>query len=230
MCDPMSLIGGAISIAASAMQAQQQAAYQNAVNEQNRKAYEISKNAREAELARQAQMEADAAVNWNETAANLTRENSDQTRDDAAQEFVQKLEDTPGAVQEGQLLSGQQYANDTIKGEIAKAANTAAADARKRIEAMAKLSAYGTTDAARSFQIGDNADFLTTLSGLRRGSLGVSQQEQNIAPAQVYQGNGGFADILSGVGGVVSSHGGRTVSSGSPAASAAVAAGRAGLY
>jgi len=208
MCDPMSIIGGLVSVAASAMQAKQQQAYQNTVNEQNKKAFQISKDAREAELVRQAAMEGDAASAWANTTDNLSRVNSDQDRDVAAQEFVQKLEDTPGAVQEGQLLSGQQYANDTIRTEIAKQANTAAVDARKRIAAMAQLSAYGTADANRSIQLGDNADFLTTLSGLRRGSLGVSNQEQNIAPAQVFQGSGGMADILSGVGGVISGFGG----------------------
>jgi hypothetical protein len=210
MCDPASLIGGVISMAASAMQARQQQQYQNEINRQNQKAFEISRKARQDELARQSAMEAQAANNWQDTTTALSRDDAEATQSELKDDFVQDVEAQPKAVSMGELLPGQQFASEAVKGEIGKAANAAAVDTRRRIEALAQLSAFGGADLSRGTTIGQNADFLTTLSGIRRGSLGVSQQEQNIAPAQVHQGSGMMADLLSGAGGLVSGLGSRT--------------------
>lgn len=208
MCDPLSLIGGAASIAGAAMNAQAQAAYVDAQNRANREAYEISKRAREAELARQAQYEADALAAWDKTAEALGADKHDEARAEAEQAFMQTFDQQPSAIPEGHLLSGQQYASDEIKNEIARRANKEAAESRKRIQALAALTAYGNADQTRGTTLNENADFLSTLNGLRRGSLGVSQQEQNISPAMVSPGSTIFGDVLSGVGGIVSSYGG----------------------
>lgn len=230
MCDPVSLIGGALSIGASVMQAQAQMQYQAEVNRQNRIAYENSKKAREAEMARQDAFEKQAADQWGATVDALSADSQATAQDAAVEDFKGNMDDLPSTLQEGQLLSGQEYANDTIKTEIATRANAAAADARRRIEALAKLSSANTVAAQRNTSLGDNANFLTTLNGLRRGSLTVSGQEQNIAPAQVTMGSTALADIMSGAGGIVSSYGGGTRSPSSPAVSASIAAGQGGLY
>jgi hypothetical protein len=208
MCDIAGIIGAVASIAGAAMQAQAQAAFQSAQNQANKDAYEISKKAREDELARQAQYEQEAASYWDQTATALDKTGYEADQQAAQDEFMQTFDDQVSTQPEGQLLSGQQFANDTIKQEIAARSSVAAADARRRVEALSKLASYGTADATRGLAIGGNADLLTTLNGIRRGSLGVSQFEQNISPAQVYMGNTLFADVLSGAGGIISSKSG----------------------
>lgn len=212
------------------MQASSQAAFVEAQNKANRDAYDISKKARESEIARQQQFENEAASYWDQTADSLGAEDHDEKRAEAEQDFVKAFEERPTSQPEGQLLSGQDSANETIKTEIASRANTAAADARRRVEALAKLSAYGTAGNDRAALLGTTSDKLATLNGIRRGSLGVSGQEQNISPAQVSQGGSGVADILSGVGGIVSGFGGGKRVPYSPAASSAISRGVPGLY
>lgn len=199
-----------MSVGASAMQASAQRKFVNAQNDANNKAYAISKKAREDELARQAGYEKEAASYWDRATTELAPATADADRAAATSEFMKNFDEMPTTQPEGQFLSGQEFANDTIKTEIASRANTAAADARRRVQALAKLTSYGATDLKRSTSLGGSADLLQTLNGIRRGSLGASAGEQNIAPAQVTQGKSTFADILSGAGGIVSSMGGKT--------------------
>lgn len=208
MClDPVSMIGMGLSLAGSMAQASSQAAYVNAQNKANRDAYEISKKAREAELVRQKQFEDEAAGYWNDTADALGSEDFSTDKDAATNQFMDTFDQMSSAIGEGELLSGQQFASDEVKTEIAARANKAAVDARKRVQALAALTGGDNAFMGRSFNLNDTANTLSTLNTLRRGSLGVSNQEQNIAPAQVSQGSSIFGDVLSGVGGMVTQKG-----------------------
>lgn len=230
MCDIASILGGMISIAGSAMQAQQQAAFVNAQNDANKQAYELSRQARMDELARQQRMERDAASYWDRATEDMTADAYKADKDESVDKFLENYDDMASAFagEEGQLLSGQRFTNETMQQEIAARTAGAAQDARERVKALAALSSYGNVDLNRSQTMGDTANWLSTLNNIRRGSLGVSGFEQNISPAQIYQGGSGMGDILSGAGSIVSGYGGRT--SRSPAAMAAFNAGRAGLY
>lgn len=208
MCvDPMTLIGTAISLAGTAAQAAQQSAMVNAQNKTNRDAYEISKRAREAEQARQSVYERQAADDWASTTEALSKDRYDATKAQNEQDFMQDFDAAQGAVQEGELLSGQEFASDAVKTEIAARSNKAAQEARSRVKALAALTGTDLTGANRGFILGNNADKLGTLNSLRRGSLGVSNQEQNIAPAQVNQGSSLMGDVLSGAGGIIAQRG-----------------------
>ena len=208
MClDPATMIGMGLSLAASAAQASSQAAFVNAQNKANRDAYEISKKAREAELARQKQFETEAADYWNQTADSLDATDYGAGQDQAADKFLTEYDQMDSAIGEGELLSGQQFASNEIKTEIAARANKASADARKRIQALAALTGGDNAGLNRSFLLNDTANTLSTINTLRRGSLGVSNQEQNISPAQVNQGSSIFGDVLSGVGGMLTQKG-----------------------
>lgn len=208
MCDVAGILGAVLSVAASAMQAQQQAAFQSAQNQANNDAYSMSKKAREDELARQQSYEKEAAGYWDRTTADLTADKYDDSQKQAEDDFMSAFDQLEDTMPEGELLPGQKYATDEVKSEIASRANSAAADARRRVQNLAALASYGAVDQQRNTALGNNANMLTTLNGIRRGSLGVSQQEQNISPAQVSMGGGGeMADVLSGAGGLVSSAG-----------------------
>jgi hypothetical protein len=113
------------------------------------------------------------------------------------------------SVRDGQLLSGQEFADGDVLQTIAAQSNKAAGDARKRVQALAALTAFDATGQNRAFTLADNADKLGTLGGMRRGSLGVSNQEQNIAPAQVgYSGSDALGNVLTGVGNNLAYNGG----------------------
>lgn len=209
MCDVMGILGMGLSLAGSMMQAQQQQAYINAQNQANQQAFQIARKAREAERARQAEFTQQAEQNWQDTSAKLSRDQSDADRDTSADKFMAEYDTLPNQFKDdGYLLSGQNTASGEVQQAIAAKTSNAAADARKRVQALAQLTGYRDTDQLRAGGLQTGADFLSTLNGLRRGSLAVAQQEQSISPGVVSQGGGSMGGILSGVGGLVAKAGG----------------------
>lgn len=212
MCEPLTIAGLVMSAAGTAASAMSQNAYVEAQQQAQREAYEMSKRAREQEQARQAQFEQEAATNWDTSRQRLTADQQTANRDRASETFMQRWDQArpEGMSLEGAYLSGQNNADDTVKREIAARTAEGAADARRRVQALANLNAYGTAETGNNRVISDLTNSLTTINGLRRGSLGVSQQEQSISPAQVSQGSGGMmGSILSGLGGLATRGGAR---------------------
>lgn len=208
MCvDPLTLLGMGLSVAGSAAQASSAASYTNAVNKANADAYAISKAARDAELARQKTYETQASDYWNTTSKKMDAANYETNQQQAADQFMTAYDGMDTAIASGELLSGQGFASDEVKADIAASANKAAAEARQRIAALAKLSGGATTAQGRSIGLNENANQLGIINSLRQGSLGVSQQEQNISPATVTKGSTIMGDILSGVGGLATQYG-----------------------
>lgn len=201
------MIGMGLSVASSAMQASAQQQMVNAQNKANRDAYEISKRAREAEQVRQAAFEKQASDNWTSTLNQMDQQRYNDAKQTAENQFMQQNDALPSALNDGQLLSGQEYASDAVKTEIAQRSNKAATEARSRIKALAALTGADAASLGRNFNLSSNADQLGTINSLRRGSLGVSNQEQNISPAQVSQGSSVFGDVLSGIGGIMTQRG-----------------------
>lgn len=204
MCDPLTLGGLALSTAGAVGNAQTQNSYTNEVNRQNRIAYETSRAARDAEAVRQKDMEAEANAAYEATRNNLTRDKMDEGVDTRSQNFVQTLDAMPAAITTESRLPGQEGASVAVKEAITNRINREAADSRERIKAFSDLTAYGLTGADRAQGVSNTADFLSTLGGLRRGSLAVGQQEQEVRPADVTPGSGLLPALLSGLGGVVS--------------------------
>lgn len=208
MCvDPVTAIGMGLSVASSAIQASANSQYVNAQNKANRDAYEISKAARQAELARQKAFETEANDNWQNTLNRVSRDEYDQGAQEAETAFLDQFANMSAAVSDGQMLSGQNTASDAVRSEIAARTSKAASEARDRVKALAALTSYGTVGQGRAQDISSGADFLGTLNGLRRGSLAVSNQEQSISPASVTKGSTILGDVLGGVGGLVTQRG-----------------------
>jgi len=205
MCNPMLAIGTGLTLAGGISRGLTNRANQQAQSAVEKAAYLRSKKAREDELARQQTFEADANSGWANANAALNKTNYDTSREDAINEFMQTVDSRPSTVvPEGFLLSGQDNATSEVTGEIAARAAKAAQEARARIEALAKLTSYDSAALDRNLALGKNADLLTTINNMRRGSLGVSNAEQNIAAAQVIPGDNYLADILTGAGGSLS--------------------------
>jgi hypothetical protein len=208
MCDPISIAGLVMSTAGGAMKANQQRDYTNQVNAQNKAAADMSSQAREAERLRQAQFEREQTAVVDTTRENVSVENFNDTRQTRADSFMDMLDERPDALNEASRLAGQGDASGAVKESIARASSEEAAKTRERIKALAALTGYSGTQQDRSGAFGAAGADLSTIGGLRRGSLTVGNQEQQIPAASVRPGDSTFADMLSGAGGLFAASGG----------------------
>lgn len=181
----------------------------------------MSKAAREAERVRQRGFEGEATAAWDKSLAGLSPEDQTRRGEEAVKAFMAAYDTGQNDNVAGQFLSGQELAGDAVKADIAKSTAAAAAEARKRITALAGLSSYGNVETGNRIAVGGTNDLLTTLNGLRRGSLGVANQESSIQPASVSPGMGGvFGQILQGLGGAIGGMGGGTAAAATPVSAA----------
>lgn len=207
MCDLGTAAAIGLQAAGGAIKGREQADYVNAVNAENAKARRISEQARREEQARQARYDQQADVTFADALGNMSRTQGDAQTSDAAAAFLTDFDNASrtDAGQTGFLLSGQDASNADVKGWIAKEANKAATDARSRIAALATLTGQGAASRARGRDLQTAGDQFNTLSGLRNGSLQVSQMERSIPRAQVTAGSGALGDVLMGAGALAGS-------------------------
>ena len=209
MCSP--ILGIGLSVLGGIANGMQQASYVKAVNKANNQAYEISRAARQAEIGRQKAFENESMAAWQGNLANLGAAKQGENQDAAAAKFMTAYDADPRAAAanpDGQYLSGQQFAAPEIQAAVAGETAKAAADARKRVQALAKLTSYGQVETGNNQSISNTSNQLATIGGLRKGSLSVSQQEQSIQPAQVSPASFSLGDILGGFGSIASKGGG----------------------
>jgi len=204
MCDPLTLAGVALSTAGGAAQAQTNARYVDEVNRQNKVAYDMSRKARDAERVRQSAMEAQGAKTWEDTNAGLSREKFDAGKDAAAAQFMAAYDAPDVSPTLDARLPGQEAASVDVKNAVTARLNKAAADARERAKSIAEVLAFGSAGAERGRGLMDTNSDLQTLAGLRRGSLGVAAQEQDVRPATVTKGSSFIGDLLTGAGNLAS--------------------------
>lgn len=198
MCDPLTIAATAMSAAGAYGQAQTQANYVEGVDQANRDAYNISKMARQQERDRQDEYQDEADTAFADAKDATDRDSYDETQANAAADFVKTLSNRPDVLNQSQPVTDN--ASGDVKVDAARRVNKAAADSRARIEALSKLTGHGLTGQDRARTFGQTSDFLSTLGGLRRGSMEVANQEQNIPAATVTPGDSTFADLLSGGG------------------------------
>jgi hypothetical protein len=196
MCDPISM--AVASMGVGGLQARQQSQHVNAVNAQNTKAFQMSQNARETERARQADFQTEAEGSFSSTMDTMSRENFDTAQEGAAAEFTNMLDARPRALAPEGMLPGQAKASSAVQEDVNRRAATEAASSRERIKALAALSGFGNAGRGRAETFAGAGDFMSTLGGLRRGSLGVAEQEQQIPAATVRAPDSTFLDLLSG--------------------------------
>lgn len=206
MCDPVlgTIASAALSFGGQMIAASEQAAAVEAQNAAQRQAMELSRQARMAEIARQEKFEQEARAMWDQSREDLTRDARDTKQNTAEQQFQERFENQPNkALGDGMFLSGQQDASEPVRQVVAKQIADGAAEGRARAAALARLSAYGTVENQNNIGIAQTNANLQTLGGIRRGSLGVSQFEQNVPAARVFAPSTSVGDIISGVGGLV---------------------------
>lgn len=206
MCDPQLLIGAALSGAGGILRGQSNAAYVDTVNKAQKDAFNLSKNARTAEIGRQGVFENQSVDAVNGTVGALGKGTYDASREGAISDFMATLDQRPSSIPGGFTLSGQTGATPEVAQEIARRAAAAATEARDRVGSLAKLTSYDAASLDRTLALAKDADTLSTIGGFRRGSLGAAQMEQTIPAAQVTPNDNILADILSGTGGLVSGY------------------------
>lgn len=182
MCDPATAsaalaIGG--TVANTAYQYQVAGAQEKAVAQAN----QMSAAAQTRERERQQQFNQQAMSAWDGARTRLAPEQYEQTRQDATQQMLSRLQ-TMGSGQGPGLVADQPRASEEVRQVISRQTADAAARSRQQIEAAARLSAYDTTGQSRGLALNQNADLLSVLSGLRSGSLGAASVEQQVPAAQ----------------------------------------------
>ena len=198
------LIGMGLTAGGSLLEGVQKQQFTQAQIDSEKAAYQRSKQAREAELQRQDSYRQQGGEVFQATRAAVAPDANILARTNAEQKFMD-LYDSRGTTQpEGQYLSGQGGTTELIKSEIAKRASTAAADARARVQALAKVGSFDSAMQKSGLALQEGAGSINTLGGLRRGSLNVANQEGNIAPAQVAPGNNLLSPLMQMAGGAVS--------------------------
>jgi len=180
--------------------------YDNATRTADKQAYERSKAAREAEVGRQQGFETQASDFWTETANKLSLPAMEATRGQQQQAFMDSF-DAMSPAPEGMAIAGNDKASSEVQTEIARRVAGASAEARARVQNLAKLTSFDMAGADRSQSLNNNANLLQTINGLRQGSLGAAMQEGSIAGNQVFAPNTIIADILSGGGAALSGAG-----------------------
>lgn len=212
MCNPALLIPAALTMAGAGLHAYTNSSNQATASANEAKAFKVSRDARLAELKRQADFHATSQTALDNTTTALAKPAYEANQNASIADFMNTVDNSsPGVVPEGFKLQGQGDATTEISAEIAKRAATAAAEARTRVQALAKLGSYGAAGDAGNAALTDNANQLSTTNGLARGSLGVSNLEQSIPAAQTIPGDNLLADLLAGAGGVASGMNGLTL-------------------
>ena len=202
MCVPVlgAVIGAGASIAGGVMKAQQQQQYVDAINKSRMEAFNIARIARTREFNRQDKWSRKTQKNLNQTRKDIDAPSQKAAMAADEQKLVAE---TPGTAEEGYYLSGQREgASDAVLTDVAKTIAGNAADVRGRIGNLAKLSSFATGTARVSDRLQKNADLLSIWNNIRRGSLGVYEQEASIQPQQINPPDTTMADMLTGVGGM----------------------------
>jgi len=210
MCDPTTALLGAgmgLSTAGGIVRGQQKQQYSRAQNRAADKAFRKALKHRNEERERQKGWEEEARADWDETVGYFEPGNRTAAATTNADSFMSAYDAMDGAATDTISLAGQQDADSEIQQAIMQRTNQAAQDSRKRIQSLAKLTGMDVTSSDLNRRMQRDADSLRTINNFRRGSLGVSQQEQAIPPKPVDEPDYMLADILSGAGGMFSSAG-----------------------
>lgn len=208
----MAALSAGVSAAATGVSAymnQQNVDAQNRANEQWRNYQEQQ---RREEQARQEEQRMKADAVRTDTLGQMSAEN--QMEAQGAEEA--RLADAYGqdanynkADTNDLLLSGQEQGGDAVKADFASRLSKASVDARKRIEALARINSYGGSFGglanrnAETLAAGDQG--IQLANNIRQGSLSTFGLAKNVAPMQL----SGGTDYLSGIAGAAAGFAGK---------------------
>lgn len=223
MCDPLSLVLGGLSAAASIASNSVQA---NAVKKQenlNNQWMAMQQQQRRQEEARQEQLRGQAEAARTATVQDMTAENQGTAQQAEEARLKEKLggndpaatdpnaavaSQTEGnaALLEGKALGGQEF-NADMGARISKAT----ADARSRIRALAAVQSFGGTKGGlqtrNALELNEGEQGINLANNMRQGSLSAFQAVQNIEPVKLNPVSNPWGGIASALGGMVGKFG-----------------------
>jgi hypothetical protein len=217
MCDPISMIGMAISLGTSAMQysAQQDMARQqenaNAqwVAYQRRQSQQFA--ARDEELRRNAEAARTGSLSELDARKQTGAQENEQARLTEAlspEDLAKTASGDPNTIA-GKMLSGQQGGAEEVRAGIQGQIQKAAQEARTRIAALAAVQSYGgsqfgLTNRANAILNASNQD-IRMASNQRGGTLQAHQIAKQVEPIKITQTGGqalgGIAQAAAGIAG-----------------------------
>jgi hypothetical protein len=222
MCDPLSLILGGLSAAASVASSSVQA---NAVKKQeqaNNQWMMMQQQQRRQEQARQEQLRQQAEAARGATVQDMSAENqaTDQAAEQArleAQLGGKEATSPEDAAAQNQtsvnnaLLSGQASGGKEFMTELGSRVSKATADARSRIRALAAVQSFGGTQGGlqtrNALELNQGEQGINLANNLRQGSLSAFQAMQAIEPPVMKPVNNPWGGVAGALGGMVGKFG-----------------------
>jgi hypothetical protein len=221
MCDPMSLVLGGLSAAASIASNSVQA---NAVKKQenlNNQWMAMQQRERRAEQARQEQLRQQAEGARAATVQDMTAENQAQAQSQEQTRLQEKLggnEPPPDATATDQqaganaaLLEGKALGGQEFNADMGSRISKATADARSRIRALAQVQSFGGTKGGlqtrNALELNEGEQGINLANNLRQGSLSAFGAVQNIEPVKLNPVSNPWGGVASALGGMVGKFG-----------------------
>lgn len=121
---------------------------------------------------------------------------------------VQKIAETSPVAQQRDMLQDAPVPQAGVDREVAAGVNQSVQSARKRIEAMAKLAAFGGTMAGVGDTMQGAGDQIANVNSFRRGSMDVSGLERSIPAPMISPSQSPMGDLLIAGGQIGSVYGG----------------------
>jgi hypothetical protein len=221
MCDPLSLILGGLSAAASVASSSVQASAVKKQEAANNQWMAMQQQQRRQEEARQEQLRTQAEAARAATVQDMTAENQGTAQQAEQARLNEKLggnEPPPdanaateqaganAALLEGRALGGQEF-NADMGARISKAT----ADARARIRALAQVQSFGGTKGGlqtrNALELNEGEQGINLANNLRQGSLSAFQAVQAIEPPMMKPVSNPWGGVASALGGMVGKFG-----------------------
>jgi hypothetical protein len=221
MCDPLSLILGGLSAAASVASSSVQA---NAVKKQenlNNQWMAMQQQQRRQEEARQEQLRGQAEAARAATVQDMSGENQSAAQQEEAARLQEKLggndpaaDPNASAEQAGAnaaLLEGKAMGGREFNADMGARISKATADARSRIRALAQVQSFGGTKGGlqtrNALELNEGEQGINLANNLRQGSLSAFQAVQNIEPVKLNPVSNPWGGVASALGGMVGKFG-----------------------
>lgn len=215
MCEPISMsslamaaVSAGISAAAtgaSAYMNQQNVNAQNRANEQWR---QYQEQQRREEQARQEEQRKAADAARTQTLGDMSADKqmeAQATEEDRLKQIYGEDQSYNNADTNAALLSGQQNGGEAFKADLAARVSKASTEARKRIEALARINSYGGSYGGLTNRnaetIGQGDQYIQLANNIRQGSLSTYGLAKNVAPTQINGGTDYFSGIASAAAG-----------------------------
>ena len=221
MCDPMSLIFGGLSAAASVASSSVQA---NAVKKQeqaNNQWMMMQQQQRRLEESRQEQLRQQAEAARGATVQDMTASNQETERGKEQERLETALggDDPaadPNAAREqasanAALLSGKDLGGREFAADMGSRISKATSDARSRLRALAQVQSFGGTmgglQTRNALELNQGEQGINLANNLRQGSLSAFQAMQAIEPPMMKPVSNPWGGIASALGGMVGKFG-----------------------